>query len=98
MSAETQSSFVLPSALTATTAATTHEALLAAINAGASDLEIDGAAVTSADAAGLQLLVAARRELAERDRTMRITAPSATLAAAVQDLSLQRLLLLEAAT
>lgn len=62
------------------TAADVREQLLAAL-AGVADVEVDLAGVTEMDCAGVQLMVAAMREAAAQEKTLRFTA----LSAAVQD-------------
>lgn len=73
----------LPAELTIYTVAATREAWLAALAApDAETLRADAAGVGEIDAAGLQLLVALRRSLAERGRALHLCDPSESLRAA----------------
>ena len=54
---------------------------------------LDGAAVDQVDAAGVQLLVALQRALAQHDRALKLNAPSAALVEACRALGVAALLL-----
>jgi anti-anti-sigma factor len=76
--------------LTIYRAAELRQALLAALGDGAGgDLEIDLAAVTEFDSAGVQLLMAARKSAAARGRALRLVhhSPAVLDAFAVLDLA-----------
>ena len=57
-------------------AATHRETLVDAVAATAADLQLDLAGVQEFDSSGVQLLLAARRSLAERGHALRIVAAS----------------------
>ena len=52
------------------------QALLAAEAGGSTALQLDLAGVTDIDSAGVQLLLATRRSLAERGRSLQLRSPS----------------------
>lgn len=62
-------------------AAAHRETLVDAVQAAPADLQLDLAAVSDFDSSGVQLLLSARRSLAERGHTLQIVAAST----AVQD-------------
>ncbi|MBG6079016.1 STAS domain-containing protein [Rubrivivax gelatinosus] len=83
-------SFAIEGELTIYRAAELRQALLAALGDGAGgDFEIDLAAVTEFDSAGVQLLIAAKKSAAARGRVLRLVghAPSVRDAFAVLDLA-----------
>ncbi|MDD5249756.1 MAG: STAS domain-containing protein [Rhodocyclaceae bacterium] len=60
------------------TAAAVRDQLLAALG-GAAEVEVDLAQVTELDSAGVQLMLAAKREAAAQDKVLRFTAHSAAV-------------------
>jgi anti-sigma B factor antagonist len=56
-----------------------HEALAQALSDGTGDLSLDLAQVTDFDSSGVQLLLAAKRSLADRGDALHIAAASATV-------------------
>jgi anti-anti-sigma regulatory factor len=78
---------VLPAELTIYNAAATS-ALFSARLAEGGDLELDACAVTEVDAAGIQLLLAARRHAASWERGFALSNASAELQAALSLLGL----------
>ena len=69
--------------LTIAHAATCRDALVDALCATAGDLVLDLRGVTDIDSAGLQLLLATRRSVAERGAALQITGLSETAAEAL---------------
>ncbi len=87
------SELVMPTELTIYSAAETRQAWLAALaEPGEGPLCVAAADVTEADAAGVQLLVALSRSLAERSRSLRLIDPSPALRGACERLGLTSLL------
>lgn len=84
----------LPAELTIYAASELHAQWLAALDAAPpdGDLEVDASAVAEIDGAGLQLLVALSRQLAARDRALRLVRPSQRLSEACAALGLATLL------
>lgn len=82
--------------LTIPFAAATRDTLFDALHtqgaAAQGDLALDLSAVTEVDSAGLQLLLATRRSLAERGDALHLLAPSAPLREALAVLGLSHLL------
>lgn len=74
---------VLGPELTISQAAALRDALVDALCATAGDLQLDLGAVTEIDSAGVQLLLATRRSVAERGATLTLTAASAPVAEAL---------------
>jgi anti-anti-sigma factor len=66
--------------------------ILAAALAGQGDRALDLGAVSDIDSAGVQLLLAARRSLAERGNALHLTAASAAVRDALAVFGLQHLL------
>ena len=62
--------------LTIAHAAALREALVDAVLAAPADLQLDLASVSDFDSSGVQLLLSARRSLAERGHALQITAAS----------------------
>jgi ABC-type transporter Mla MlaB component len=92
----------LPSELTIYTVGELRPAWLAAVAeapgdaaAGEEVCRVEGAAVDSVDAAGIQLLVALVNYLAARHRTLQLVDPSRPLAQACETLGLSGLLALQ---
>ena len=80
-------SLTLPSDLRIQHAASLQQRLLQALE-GQGQLRLRAAAVERVDAAGLQLLLAARHEAERRGRHLVLEAPSASLADGLQQLGL----------
>ncbi len=84
---------VMPTELTIYTAAETRQAWLAALAEPAEGpLCVAADAVAEADAAGVQLVLALSRSLAERSRSLRLVDPSPALRGACERLGLSALL------
>ncbi len=84
---------VMPTELTIYTAAETRQAWLAALaEPGEGPLCVAADAVAEADAAGVQLVLALSRSLAERSRSLRLVDPSPALRGACERLGLSTLL------
>ncbi len=84
---------VMPTELTIYTTAETRQAWLAALaEPGEGPLCVAADAVTEADAAGVQLVLALSRSLAERSRNLRLVDPSPALRGACERLGLSTLL------
>ncbi len=84
---------VMPTELTIYTAAETRQAWLAALaEPGDGPLRVAADGVLEADAAGVQLLLALSRSLAERSRALHLVEPSPALHGACQRLGLAALL------
>jgi anti-anti-sigma regulatory factor len=83
----------LPAELTIYAASELRTQWLAALDAAPpdADCEVDASAVADVDAAGLQLLLALSRQLAARDRTLRLASPSERLREACAALGLRSL-------
>jgi anti-sigma B factor antagonist len=69
-----------------------HEALANAFAAGAGDLSVDLGAVTDFDSSAVQLLLAARRSLAERGDALHVSAASTAVRDALAVFGLDALL------
>ncbi len=78
--------------LTIAQAAACHATLLQALAAHSGDLALDLATVSDFDSAGVQLLLATRRSLAERGDALRIVAASPAVNDALAHFGLQDLL------
>lgn len=84
----------LPAELTIYAASGLRAQWLAALDTSPpdADLQVDASAVAEVDGAGVQLLVALARQLAARDRALRLERPSERLSAACAALGLASLL------
>jgi anti-anti-sigma regulatory factor len=84
----------LPAELTIYAASELRAQWLAALDASPpeADLQLDASAVTEVDGAGVQLLLALARQLAARDRALRLERPSPRLHEACAALGLDSLL------
>jgi anti-anti-sigma factor len=91
---ETPSSepIVLGPELTIAHAGAAHERLAQALRDGHGDFALDLSGVTDFDSAGVQLLLAARRTLAERGDTLCLHAASPAVADALATFGLQTML------
>lgn len=69
--------------LTISQAASVRDTLVDALCATAGDLQLDLGAVAEIDSAGVQLLLATRRSVAERGATLTVTAASTPVAEAL---------------
>jgi anti-sigma B factor antagonist len=78
--------------LTIAYAAAARDTLVSALQTGHGDLALDLAGVTDFDSSGVQLLLAARRSLAERGDMLQLLAPSATVQDALATFGLHDLL------
>ncbi len=78
--------------LTISHAATARDALFDAVRASTGDVALDLRGVTDIDSAGVQLLLSARRSLAERGDTLHLQAPSACVREALSVFGLGALL------
>ena len=84
----------LPAELTIYAASELRTQWLAALDASPpdADLEVDASGVAEGDGAGVPLLVALARQLAARDRALRLAGPSQRLSEACAALGLASLL------
>jgi anti-sigma B factor antagonist len=73
-------------------AAAVRDTLVSALQCGHGDLALDLAGVTDFDSSGVQLLLAARRSLAERGDMLQLLAASATVQDALATFGLHDLL------
>lgn len=73
-------------------AASWHETLARALGAHSGDLALDLSGVSDFDSSGVQLLLAARRTLAERGDALALVAASAAVVDALATFGLQALL------
>jgi anti-sigma B factor antagonist len=78
--------------LTIAFAAATHETLLAALSASDGDLHLDLAGVTDFDSSAVQLLLSARRSLADRGQMLRVVCASAPVRDGLKVFGLNELL------
>jgi anti-anti-sigma factor len=78
--------------LTISHASTARDALFDAVRASTGNVALDLRGVTDIDSAGVQLLLSARRSLAERGDTLHLQAPSACVREALSVFGLGALL------